>query len=75
MDIPKASTQTSDTSVREHDDASAVELDDVPQTALGRLAVAARREYFASGGHPLSRDEIEREVAERRGGTHLLRDQ
>ena len=44
----------------------------VPRTELGRLALAARREYLAAGGRLLSREEIEREVAERRGGTHLL---
>ncbi len=55
-----------------------VELADfnyVPRTELGRLALAARREYFAAGGRPLSPEEIEQEVAERRGGTHLLDDQ
>jgi len=46
-----------------------------PTTQLGRSALAARREYLASGGKPLSREEINREVAERRGGTHLLDDE
>lgn len=46
-----------------------------PRTELGRAVIAARREYFAAGGRPLSREEINREVAERRGGTHLLDDQ
>lgn len=49
-------------------------LDYVPRTELGQLALAARREYIAAGGSFLSRDEIEREVAERRGGTYLLDD-
>lgn len=50
------------------------DFDYVPRTELGRLAIAARREYFAAGGRPLSPEEIEQEVAERRGGTHLLDD-
>lgn len=48
----------------------AVDLDYTPRTELGRLALAARREYLASGGLLLSADEIAQEVAERRGGTH-----
>jgi hypothetical protein len=51
------------------------DFDYVPRTELGRMAIAARREYFAAGGRPLGPEEIEREVAERRGGTHLLDDQ
>ena len=52
----------------------AADLDYVPRTELGRLAIAACREYIASGGRLLSPEEIEREVAERRDGTHLLDD-
>lgn len=52
-----------------------IDLNYTPRTELGRLALAARREYFESGGRPLSLEEISREVAELRGGTHLLDDQ
>jgi hypothetical protein len=38
-----------------------------PKTELGRLLLAARREFFAREGRFLDRDEIEREVRERRG--------
>lgn len=72
--MPKASTRTSKMPTRERDDESGAELEHIPLTELGRLALAARRDYFASGGHPLSRDEIGHEIAERRGGTHLLPD-
>lgn len=50
------------------------EFEYVPRTELGRLAIAARREYLAAGGRLLNRDEIECEVAERQGGTHRLDD-
>lgn len=52
----------------------AAELEYVPQSELGRLAIAARREYLAGGGRLLNRDEIQREVAERRGGARQLDD-
>ena len=38
-----------------------------PRTALGRKLVAARAEYQAVGGRPLSLDEVRQEVARRRG--------
>jgi len=38
-----------------------------PRTALGRKLLAARAEYRASGGRPLSLDEVRLEVAHRRG--------
>jgi hypothetical protein len=38
-----------------------------PNTELGRLLIAARREFFAREGRFLDRDEINREVHERRG--------
>jgi hypothetical protein len=47
-------------------------LEHVVRTELGRLALAARREYLAAGGRLLDWDDLEREVRERRGGTHLL---
>ncbi len=43
----------------------------VPQTDLGRLTLAARREYLASGGYLLSAEELEREIAAPRGGVQL----
>ena len=52
-----------------------VDIGYTPRTELGWAALAARRECFAAGGRTLTREEIEREVAERRGGTHLLDDQ
>ena len=39
-----------------------------PQTELGRLLLAARREFVAAEGRFLNRDELDRELAERRGG-------
>ena len=48
-----------------------VDLGYVPRTELGRLALAARREFLAANGRFLTRVELEREIAERRGGTHL----
>ena len=38
-----------------------------PRTALGRNLLAARAEYQAAGGRPLSLDEVRLEVARRRG--------
>jgi hypothetical protein len=38
-----------------------------PKTELGQLLLAARREFFAREGRFLDRDEIERELHERRG--------
>lgn len=43
-----------------------------PKTELGRFALAARREFLAANGRFLTREELEREIAERRGGIHLL---
>jgi hypothetical protein len=42
-----------------------------PRTELGRLLLAARREFLESEGRFLDRDEFERELAERRGGASL----
>lgn len=39
-----------------------------PRSPLISKAFAAYEEYIAKGGRPLSRDEINREIAERRGG-------
>lgn len=39
-----------------------------PSNELVRLMIAARREFFAANGRFLDDDELEREVAERRGG-------
>jgi hypothetical protein len=38
-----------------------------PRTEIGRLALAARKAYLASGGELLSADEISAEVRRRRG--------
>ena len=38
-----------------------------PRTALRRKLLAARAEYQAAGGRPLSLDEVRLEVARRRG--------
>ena len=42
----------------------------VPRTSLGRALLAARREFLASEGRFLGWEELEREIAERRGGVH-----
>jgi hypothetical protein len=42
--------------------------DGSPRTELGRLLLAARREFVAAEGRFLNRDELDRELAERRGG-------
>ena len=42
--------------------------DTPPRTEIGRLALAARRRYLASGGRLLTHDEINAEVRLRRGG-------
>jgi hypothetical protein len=52
-----------------------LDVGEMSNTHLGRLAIAARREYFAAGGRVLTDEELEREIAERRGGTHLLETQ
>lgn len=41
-----------------------------PRTELGRLILAARREFLAANGRFLTREELEQELAERRGGSH-----
>jgi hypothetical protein len=38
------------------------------RTDLGRLVLAARREFFSAEGRFLDGDELDREVAVRRGG-------
>jgi len=52
-----------------------LDLGEASNTEFGRLAIAARREYFARGGRFLNDEEYARELAERRGGTHLLGDE
>jgi hypothetical protein len=39
-----------------------------PKTELGQIIIEARRAYIESGGKPMSWDEINAEVRERRGG-------
>lgn len=70
--VTKASAQTSRTTaieVQEEDDGNrqVAELNYVPNTRLGRLALAARREYVAAGGCLLDQDDLRQEVADRRG--------
>jgi hypothetical protein len=43
-----------------------------PQTELGRLLLAARREFVAAEGRFLDRDELDCELAERRGGASAV---
>jgi hypothetical protein len=65
--VPTTITTNPETALENASD-EAADLDYVPRTELGRLAMAARREYLASGGELLSREEIAREVTDRRGG-------
>lgn len=53
-----------------HDDVTDVY---VPRTELGRRLMAIRQEIVASGTPLLDWDDIEREVAERRGGIALTK--
>ncbi|MBA3416819.1 MAG: hypothetical protein H0U10_16485 [Chloroflexia bacterium] len=50
------------------DAAAARGLEDVRHTELGKLLIAARREFLEAEGHFLTPEELEREIAERRGG-------
>ncbi|MGH8573787.1 MAG: hypothetical protein ACREX8_14615, partial [Gammaproteobacteria bacterium] len=50
------------------EEAIALDQDDAPQTELARLLLAARREYLAIEGRFLDGHELDRELAERRGG-------
>ena len=43
-------------------------LEEVRHTELGRLLIAARREFLEAEGRFLTPEDLEREVAERRGG-------
>ncbi len=67
--IPSAATIHENNNAEPEDPA---DIGYTPRTEFGRLALAAGREFFARHGRFLSMEEIEREVAERRGGTHLL---
>lgn len=57
--------ETSD--VHESDEATGVWTGAPPDTELGRLLLAARREFFAAEGRFLNREELALELAERRG--------
>lgn len=46
-----------------------------PRTELGRLILAARREFLAANGRFLAREELERELAERRGAPYRSDDE
>lgn len=52
----------------EAEEAINLRLTGSPRTELGRLLLAARREFVAVEGRFLDRDELDRELAERRGG-------
>jgi hypothetical protein len=41
-----------------------------PRTLLGERLLALRREILATGARLLDQDEVEREIAERRGDHH-----
>lgn len=41
-----------------------------PRSELGRMILAARREFLAANGRFLTQKELEQELAERRGGSH-----
>lgn len=56
-----------DLGVRESDEATGVWAGPPPDTELGQLLLAARREYFAAEGRFLNREELAQELAERRG--------
>ena len=60
--------QTIATTPGDEAEARAVGLDRAPRTELGQLIVAARRAFLDSHGRFLTREELEREIAERRGG-------
>ncbi len=47
---------------------AAVGLERVRHTEFGRLLIAARREFLEAEGQFLSREELEQEIAKRRGG-------
>lgn len=46
------------------------DLDFVPTTDFGRRLLALRRQAIAEGQPLLTREELEREIAERRGGIY-----
>ena len=48
--------------------AAAEGLDRVRDTELGRLLIAARAEFLREEGRFLTREELEQEIAERKGG-------
>ena len=53
---------------RDFEAEATVGLEQIRHTEVGRLLIAARREFLEAEGHFLSREELEREIAERRGG-------
>lgn len=46
-----------------------------PRTEFERLVLAARREFLAANGRFLTREELEQELAERRGGAYRSDDE
>jgi hypothetical protein len=51
-----------------------VEEEYVPRTELGRELMEIRKRILASGGGLATWEDLEREIAERRGGTYLSDD-
>ena len=66
---------TDDRAASEIEEAIDLGLGSVPLTEFDRLLLAARREYFAAEGRFLDRDELDRELAARRGGASLANEE
>ena len=62
--------------IREHEEAitsalaGAGRVDDFEMSPLGRRLMEIRKKFIAEGGKLLTPDELEREIAERRGGVY-----
>jgi hypothetical protein len=52
--------------------AGADRVDDFEMSPLGRRLMEIRKKFIAEGGKLLTPEELEREVAERRGGVYAL---
>lgn len=70
--VPQTAEDTQEEIDTPEDLAAAAEVgfDRVPRTPLGRSLMAARREFLAANGRFLTDEELEREIAERRGGVY-----
>ena len=65
---PEADTRTAPEGVED-------DIDFVPTTEFGRRLLELRRRAIASGQPLLTREELERELAERRGGLYIRHNQ